>query len=200
MGFDVLSKPRYLCVTCFYCLAVYKTQTGNASLSLCLTYLCTGRQVDGGESEGPPSGMPPCQPWANLQGLLPAQPQCLKPSVLGVCRPYRFLIFWIREMSVAAFSLATKICFNRNNVIREKFQPVSKWISSIQGGVSLSYIHGCAVSLVSYVPQISYSLMLVAHFIYFIYYSLMLVSVSGKFFLPFYKIHLGRQVKNNFFF
>lgn len=109
MGFDVLSKPRYLCVTCFYCLAVYKTQTGNASLSLCLTYLCTGRQVDGGESEGPPSGMPPCQPWANLQGLLPAQPQCLKPSVLGVCRPYRFLIFWTREMSVAAFSLATKI-------------------------------------------------------------------------------------------
>ena len=70
--FDVLSKPPHFGVTCFCCLAIYKTHTGCASLSLSLAYLCPGRQADGGEAGQPlnPSASSQAS-WAYWDQIVP---------------------------------------------------------------------------------------------------------------------------------
>ena len=115
MDFDVLSKPPHFGVTCFCCLAIYKTHTGSASLSLSLAYLCPGRQVDGGEAGGPPSGVAPrsAPEPAGRGAFCPRTPvlQARRPGLVEA-KSFPDLLNLADGLSVATFSLATETCFN----------------------------------------------------------------------------------------
>ena len=99
MDFDVFSKPPHFCVTCFCCLAIYKTHTGSASLSLSLAYLCPGRQVDGGEAGGPPSGVAPRSAPSQLARALsaPSTP-VLRARHPGLVETKFFPALWTWQM------------------------------------------------------------------------------------------------------